>query len=176
MLSLIPPKLTIFVSGTGAALSKLQILTQPSSFACIFFRSAPHTRLCFLCFSQILSQRLLFLPKPSFLPLFYPVDLCSLDVWFFELPLEGPVLSIRKGEKFSPCRVPCLHSGTVFSILSTLPPSPLSHFHLFSSTKQHSHQAPLWASESRTLSHIWHYFSRRLSVVALSVLQGGSKR
>lgn len=45
MLSPISPRLTVFVSGTGAALSKLQILTQPSSFACIF--SALHLTLDF---------------------------------------------------------------------------------------------------------------------------------
>lgn len=61
-----PPRLTLLISGTGAALSKLHILTQ-----CFFlflnpFRSAPYTRLCFLSFSQILPQRLLLSPVQAY--------------------------------------------------------------------------------------------------------------
>ena len=123
MLSPIPPRLTVFVSGTGAALSKLQILTQPSSFACIF--SALHLTLDFAS-----SVFLKYFVKGCYS---YPTQASCLfsALWTSVLSMSGfasypwgdQCSPLGKEQKFSPRKIHALHSRTVFSILSTVPPS-----------------------------------------------------
>ena len=146
MLSPIPPRLTVFVSGIGAALSKLQILTQPSSFACIF--SALHLTLDFAssvflkyfvkgCYSYTTQASCLFSALQT--------SVLSMS-GFASYPWRDQCSPLGKEQNF-PLVKSMPYTVELCSLSCPLYHQvALSYFHLFSSTRQHSHQAPLRAS------------------------------
>lgn len=171
MVSQIPPRLTVFVYGTGAALSNVQILTQALFLFLHSFRSAPHTRLCFFSntFSKAATRT-----QPELTASILP---------------HGPLFSRPLVLQVTLWRTSALHYGRskrfllikshVLSLVhsTTKRPSPTSTCFVEEIPQNTEHTRPHDGFQStQMLSHILRYFSRRVSIVTLSFLQGGSKR
>lgn len=162
--SQIPPRLTVCVSGTRGACPSCKSSHSPSSLSCM------------------LSDLPLPFDSASSLPLAYCLVLPCQPLFFRSLILQvtlwgADALQYGRDKHFPLIKSHDSRSRIVFCILYTvLPDGPLllppPSFHKITYTA-----GPIWGFRvHKMLSHILHYFSRGVSIVTPSALQGDSKR